>query len=107
MLFTFSAQMDTMETTMKRHKRRSSAAPAVAAKRIAVDFPKQLLDQAERATRELAINRSELIRLAVEQFVESLHRAKLEQELAEGYQANARLDRTIADEFASVDYDTF
>lgn len=81
--------------------------PAAAAKRIAVDFPKQLLDQAERATRELAINRSELIRLAVEQFVESLRRAKLEQELAEGYQANAKLDRTIADGFASVDYETF
>jgi len=31
----------------------------------------------------------------------------LEQELAAGYAANAELDRRIAAEFSSVDYETF
>ena len=43
----------------------------------------------------------------MEQFIESSDRAKLEKELAEGYQANTQLDRSIAEEFAAVDYDTF
>jgi metal-responsive CopG/Arc/MetJ family transcriptional regulator len=80
---------------------------STAAKRVVVEFPEQLLDRAERATQELSISRSELVRQAVEQFIESSDRAKLEKELAEGYQANTQLDRSIAEEFAAVDYDTF
>lgn len=78
-----------------------------AAKRVVVEFPEQLLERAERATHELSISRSQLIRQAVEQFIETSDRAKLEKELADGYTANAGLDRTIAEEFAPVDYETF
>jgi metal-responsive CopG/Arc/MetJ family transcriptional regulator len=80
---------------------------AAAARRVVVEFPEQLLDRAERVTQELSISRSELVRQAVEQFIESRDRAKLERELAEGYRANARLDRAIGEEFAAADYDTF
>ena len=80
--------------------------PAAPAKRVVVEFSEQLMHRAERATKELAISRSELVRQAVEQFIESSDRAKLQEELAKGYQANAKLDRTIAEEFAAVDYDT-
>jgi hypothetical protein len=47
-----------------------------------------------------------LIRSAVEQYFEALHRKRLEGELAAGYVANADLDRRIAAEFSSVDYET-
>lgn len=81
--------------------------PGAGAKRVVVDFPEPLLKSAECAAHELSINRSELVRIAVEQYVEALYRAKLERELAEGYQANANLDRKIDAEFSAVDYDTF
>jgi len=80
---------------------------AIAARRVVVEFPEKLLDRAERVTKELSISRSDLVRQAVEQFIESSERAKLEKELAEGYEANAKLDRTIAAEFEAVDYDSF
>jgi hypothetical protein len=44
-----------------------------------------------------------LIRTAVEQFFESLQRAKLEQSLVEGYTANAEQARQVSEEFARVD----
>jgi hypothetical protein len=46
-------------------------------------------------------------RKAATDFPEPLPRGKrLDEELAEGYAANAELDRRIAAEFASVDYET-
>jgi len=74
---------------------------------VAVELPEPLFDRAERASRELSINRSELVRQAVERFIEELQRARLERELAEGYLANAKLDRAIAKEFAAVDGESF
>ena len=70
-----------------------------------VEFPTPLLDRAERVLPELSINRSELIREAVEQFLEALQRARLERELAEGYAANGAQARAACEEFAYVDGD--
>jgi metal-responsive CopG/Arc/MetJ family transcriptional regulator len=81
--------------------RRKRAAPATS--KVIVEFPSDLLERAERAASELATNRSRLIRLAVEQFLQGLQRRELERELAEGYRANAALDREICQEFAYVD----
>lgn len=78
---------------------------ASAVKRVVVDFPAPLLARAERVVAELEMNRSELIRMAVEQFLESLQKAKLEQSLAEGYVANAAQARQVSEEFAYVDSD--
>lgn len=93
--------------TKVRHAKRNSKVSSAAAKRVAVDFPEPLLKSAECAAHELSISRSELIRLAVEHYAKDLYRAKLERELAEGYQANANLDRKIGEEFSAVDYATF
>ena len=79
--------------------------PATAARRVVVEFPTSLLNRAEGVLPELAINRSELIRKAVERYLETLERAKLERELADGYIANAAQARSLCDEFANVDAD--
>jgi metal-responsive CopG/Arc/MetJ family transcriptional regulator len=92
---------------MKRHSVRKHRKTSTSARRIAVDLPEPLFNRAESATRDLSINRSELVRQAVERFLEELQRAKLEKELAEGYAANAELDRAIGEEFAAVDYEGF
>jgi metal-responsive CopG/Arc/MetJ family transcriptional regulator len=75
-------------------------------KRVVVEFPTPLLNRAELALTELAINRSELIRKALERYLEALEQAKLEQELADGYTANAAQARSLCQEFAHVDGDT-
>lgn len=74
-------------------------------KRIAVEFPKPLLVRADRAGAEMSMNRSELIRRAVEHYLETLQRAKLEKDLAEGYVANAAQARIAAEELAVLDRD--
>ena len=80
--------------------------PAVSAvRRVVVEFPAPLLDRAERILPQLSINRSELIREAVEHFLEALQRAQLERELAEGYVANGAQARSACEEFAYVDGD--
>ena len=76
-------------------------------RKVVIDFPEPLFERTERMAAELAINRSALIRSAVEQYLAALHRKRLEEELAAGYIANADLDRKIAAEFSSVDYETF
>jgi metal-responsive CopG/Arc/MetJ family transcriptional regulator len=81
------------------------ALPAATVKRVVVDFPTPLLARAERAVAEMDTNRSALIRTAVEQYLELLQKAKLEQALAEGYAANAAQARRSCEEFAHVDSD--
>jgi len=71
--------------------------------KIAVDFPAQLLHQTEKAGRELSMNRSALIRAAVESFLRNRQRQKLEEQIAQSFSANADLDRQIMDDFKHVD----
>jgi metal-responsive CopG/Arc/MetJ family transcriptional regulator len=93
-----------MRTTKSKEKRRHTLPPAAApVKRVVVDFPAPLLIRAESAMAELATNRSELIRMAVEQYLEIRQRAKMEQDLAEGYMANAEQARQGCEEFAYID----
>ena len=79
--------------------------PAAAVRRVVVEFPAPLLNRAERMVAELAINRSEFIRKAVERYLEALEQARLEQDLAEGYAANAAQARSLCEEFVHVDGD--
>ena len=76
-----------------------------AVKRVVVDFPTSLLTRAERGIAELDTNRSALIRIAVEKYLDLLQEAKLEQALVEGYVANAAQARQSCEEFAHVDSD--
>jgi metal-responsive CopG/Arc/MetJ family transcriptional regulator len=91
----------------ERRKIRVPGAGPPGSRKVVIDFPKPLFERTERAAAELAINRSALIRSAVDQYLEALHRKRLDEELAAGYAANAELDRRIAAEFSSVDYETF
>jgi metal-responsive CopG/Arc/MetJ family transcriptional regulator len=61
------------------------------------------LTRAERVVAELETNRSELIRRAVEQYLDLLQRAKIEQSLIDGYTANAEQARQACEAFAFVD----
>src|ERR1017187_8517737 len=90
-----------------RTRQKKRRVPAVGSRKVVVDFPEPLFEQTERAATELAMNRSALLRSPVERYLEALHRKRLEEELAAGYVANAELDRRIAAEFSSVDYETF
>src|SRR5580698_4352845 len=101
--------MRTTNGQNSRGARRKIRVPGVSpgSHKVVIDFPKPLFERTERAAAELAINRSALIRSAVDQYLEALHRKRLDEELAAGYAANAELDRRIASEFSSVDYETF
>ena len=94
-----------MKTARKRGSLPSAA--TAASRKVVVDFPAPLFRETERAVAEIGTSRSNLIRCAVEQYLEALQRKRLEQELAAGYVANSALDRRIAEEFSAADYETF
>ncbi len=71
--------------------------------RILVEFPEGLLRRADEAARKLEKNRSELIRLAVEQLLDEMETKRFELELAAAYTANAQISREIMEEFVHVD----
>ncbi|HEX4007117.1 MAG TPA: ribbon-helix-helix protein, CopG family [Acidobacteriaceae bacterium] len=72
-----------------------------------VEFPATLLKMADEAAAMLDKNRSELIRTAVEQYIERLKKKRLEEELASAYVANAAMNLEIAEDFANVDREGF
>jgi metal-responsive CopG/Arc/MetJ family transcriptional regulator len=59
----------------------------------------------QKAAQELSMKRSALIRDAVRQYLHRFARRKPARELAEGYRANASLNRQISEEFIHVDAD--
>ena len=75
------------------------------ARKIVVDFPAPLFQETERAVHELSMNRSVLIRSAVEMFLRVRQREKLERQIAESFSANAEFDRQLVEDFAHVDAD--
>ena len=81
--------------------------PSTAAKpkRVVIDFPEPLFEATDHAASELAINRSSLIRKAVEQFLAAMDREKLEKELEEGYLANAASALVVANELMGAETD--
>jgi metal-responsive CopG/Arc/MetJ family transcriptional regulator len=90
------------ELNAKKGRRRGMRR-AAATKKIVVDLPASLIERTERAAARLATPRSKLIRSAVERFLQQLERESLAEELAEGYVANADMDRRIAREFSYVE----
>ncbi len=83
-------------------KRRTSA-PQTRAKKITVDIPRDLYEQAEEVVTERHITRSVFVREALERHLENIKQAKLERELEEGYIANAAVGDQIHSEFEYVD----
>jgi metal-responsive CopG/Arc/MetJ family transcriptional regulator len=89
---------------MPASKLRKTKRPRAAARRkVVIDFPQDLFRQTERAASELAVNRSNFIRAAVAQYINEIGRKRLDQELIEGYTANAELLRRVNEEFSNVD----
>ncbi len=82
-------------------------AATVVTRRVHVEFPEHLLVETEEAASSLATTRSDFIRAAVERYLESLKRQRLEQDLAAAYTANAELDLQICREFEHVDAEGF
>jgi len=72
-------------------------------RKIIVDFPDALYLETQKAVQELSMKRSAFIRDAVRDHLHRLARRKLARELAEGYRANAALNRQISEEFVYVD----
>jgi metal-responsive CopG/Arc/MetJ family transcriptional regulator len=75
--------------------------------RILVEFPEGLLKRADDAARKLGKNRSELIRVAVEQLLDEMETKRFELELAAAYTANVQMSREIMEEFVHVDSEGF
>jgi metal-responsive CopG/Arc/MetJ family transcriptional regulator len=94
-------------SVVKTSKNKKHRAPATTspnhARKIAIDFPASLFRETEQAAQELSVNRSVLIRSAVEMFLRVKRREKLEREIAESFSANASLDRQLVTDFAHVD----
>ncbi len=89
----------------KKHRRKQNV-PAVAERRpkkIVVDFPEPLLRETDSAVAELATTRSNFIRLAVQEFIRERREKKLQQELIEGYTANAAQASQTAEELAQFE----
>lgn len=73
------------------------------AKKITVDIPLHLYEQAEQVIGERHITRSVLVREALERFLEGIRREKLERELREGYLAYGPVSEEIHREFRYAD----
>ncbi len=81
-------------------------ASANSMQRVMITLPPSLLAQLEEAATRMQYSRSQLIREAVEQFLETQRRQELRDLLKEGYLANAERDLRSAEEFAASDYET-
>ncbi len=71
--------------------------------KVIVEFSAALYAETERATAQLSVSRSSLIRAAVEEYLDKRRREELDKELAEGYIANASQARETAEAFSHVD----
>ena len=74
-----------------------------AKRQIVIDFTQDLFEEVEKAAGELQIDRSSLVRVAVEQYIKDFRRKRLDQQLIDGYAANTSLSRHTSEEFSFVD----
>jgi predicted transcriptional regulator len=71
--------------------------------RVLVEFPSSLLQRADEAASQLEKNRSELIRTAVEHWVDRIERKRFEAQLAAAYAANSGMNQELAEDFRNID----
>ncbi len=67
--------------------------------------PPELLGRLDAAVNQLGTNRSQLIREAIELYLETIRRQELRSQLEEGYRAHAARDLQISDAFRYADYE--
>jgi metal-responsive CopG/Arc/MetJ family transcriptional regulator len=82
-----------------------SASAKVTVRKISIDFPAALYEETETAVRELATNRSTFVRQAVAYYLNDMRHKKLEEELAQGYIANAACAKQVAEELMNAEGD--
>jgi len=90
---------------MKARRSRKKPKKIVATRsgrKVIVEFPPALYTETERATDELSMNRSTLIRSAVREYLDKWRKEELEQKLAEGYVAKASQAQETAEAFSYV-----
>lgn len=75
------------------------------AKKVTLDIPSKLYNETQQAVNEMKITTSTFIRKAIEAYLASLERAKLETELAAGYRATASLSNQVHQDFKFVDFE--
>lgn len=98
---------------LKSESRRSAVAKASTKgsspqrERVLIEFSSRLLQQTDEAARSLNRNRSELIRFAVEDFLNGIEAKKFQERLAAAYTANSHLNRDVCQEFEAVDREGF
>ena len=80
---------------------------ATRTRKILVEFPEDLLQEADEVANSLSTDRSKLIRSAVRAYIVKLKQNKLAKMLAEGYRENAEFDRSASAEFVHVDAENF
>ncbi len=89
--------------TSRRTPKPPKASAHRAGRKVIVELPASLYAEAEKATAQLSINRSTLIKSALQEYLDKWRKAELETELAEGYVANASQARETAEAFSYVD----
>lgn len=77
----------------------------VSTKRVMFTLPSGLLERVDEEVKKLETNRSNLIREALEYFLEERRRHELRELLKEGYLYHAERDQRICEEFAYSDYE--
>ncbi len=72
--------------------------------RKSITIPKKLTKQAKIVIKESdnISSLSQLVSIALEEWIRKVEKAKLDKELAEGYRANRQSDREIYDEWKNV-----
>ena len=68
-----------------------------------IQFPPELIDEANQASSEMNMSFSELVRTATCLFIKQGCQDKLKKLLAEGYLEKSNLNKCICDEFESSD----
>ena len=95
--------MDSAKDRARRRKHKVRTAAARPQRKIVVDFPESLYNDTESTVAELSTSRSDLIRLAVREFIARRRQEKLERELIAGYTANAAMAREVAEQLAQFE----
>lgn len=72
-------------------------------RKFVVHIPPDLYEEIQTVIKEQQITQSKLVRKALVQYIAAWRQKKLEEELRQGYLANATLDVGICQEFAFAD----
>jgi CopG family transcriptional regulator / antitoxin EndoAI len=67
--------------------------------------PSELLSRLDATVDQLGANRSQLIREAIELYLDTIRRQELRSQLEEGYRAHAARDLQISEAFRYADYE--